>query len=70
MPTHVFSSQDYLVVISAGILMVTNLVGAGFTIKRLLARRGQQGGKTAVRGFWSGRIEYPLRAVLSWFARF
>jgi hypothetical protein len=67
MPTHVFSSQDYLIVIMAGILMVTNLVGAGFTIKRILARRGQQGSKTAVRGFWSDILEDPLRAVRSWF---
>jgi hypothetical protein len=70
MPTHFFSSQDYLVVITAGILMLTNLVGAGFTIKRILARRGQPGSKTAARGFWARTIESPLRAVLSWFAHF
>jgi hypothetical protein len=42
MAAHGFSTHDYLVVATAAILMVTNLLGASFTLRRIWSREKNQ----------------------------
>jgi hypothetical protein len=62
MQIHVLNGQDYLVVVTAAILMVTNLLGAGLTIRRILSRSKPQNGETSP-GLWSSLLESPIRLL-------
>jgi hypothetical protein len=63
MPTHTFGGQDYLVVITAAILMVANLLGAGFAIRRLWIRAKSERATTAGASWRSGLAEGPIRVL-------
>jgi hypothetical protein len=51
MAGHGFSTHDYLVVVTATILMVTNLLGAGFTLRRIWSREKSQS-NAAIGASW------------------
>ena len=63
MLSHTFSGQDYLVVVTAAILMVTNLLGAAFTIKRLWIRERPERATSSGASWWSVTSERPLKVL-------
>jgi hypothetical protein len=63
MPSHTFSGQDYLVVVTAAILMIANLLGAGFTITRLWIRARPERATSSRVSWWSVTSERPLKVL-------
>ena len=62
MASHGLSGHDYLVVTTAGILMLTNLLGAAFTIRRILFRE-QKGTADSAGSWWLIAKVAPVVAI-------
>jgi hypothetical protein len=63
MAAHGFDAHDYLVVVTATILMVTNLLGAGFTLRRIWAREKGEENATSVSSWWPISKMAPLQVL-------